>query len=88
MPRYFFDVEDGLRTVDDVGMELAGPRAAAVQAMKTMLEIGRFEAVVKNERRLNVLVRDEQGSPIYRTEMLIGAVWFIDEGQGEIPQGI
>lgn len=83
MPRYFFDVEDGERTIDEEGKELAGPKAAALEAMKTMLEVGRFEAVVNNERRLNVLVRDELGSPIYRTEMLIGAVWFADEGQGE-----
>ncbi|PXW49860.1 hypothetical protein [Methylobacterium sp. B4] len=82
MPRYFFDVEDGVRTVDEVGTELEGPQAAALEAIKTMLEIGRFEAVIKNERRLNVLVRNEQGSPIYRTEMLIGAIWFIDEGHG------
>lgn len=85
MPRYFFDVEDGDRTVDEVGMELEGPRAAAVEAMKTLLEIGRFEVVIKDERRLTVVVRDESGKSVYRTEMAIEADWIINEGQARVP---
>lgn len=85
MPRYFFDVEDGDRTVDNVGMELEGPRAAAVAAMKTLLDVGRFEVVIKNERRLTVVVRDESGKSVYRTEMAIEADWLSDDGQTQIP---
>ncbi|EHP95005.1 DUF6894 family protein [Methylorubrum extorquens] len=85
MPRYFFDVEDGDRTVDEVGMELEGPRAAAVEAMKTLLEIGRFEVVIKDERRLTGVVRDESGKSVYRTEMAIEADWIINDGQARVP---
>ncbi|MFD6316932.1 DUF6894 family protein [Methylorubrum thiocyanatum] len=81
MPRYFFDVEDGDRTVDEVGMELEGARVAAFEAMKTLLDVGRFEVVIKNERRLTVIVRDESGKSIYRTGMAIEADWLSDEGQ-------
>jgi C4-type Zn-finger protein len=84
-PRYFFDVEDGDRTVDEVGMELEGLRAAAVKAMKTLLEVGRFEVVIKNERRLTVVVRDESGKSVYRTEMAIEADWIIDDWQARVP---
>lgn len=85
MPRYFFDVEDGDRTVDEVGMELEGARAAAIQAMKTLLDVGRFEVVIKNERRLTVIVRDESGKPVYRSEMAIEADWLSDDGQPQMP---
>lgn len=59
MPRYFFDVENGDRTVDEV--------------------------VIKNERRLTVVVRDESGKPVYRTEMAIEAGWLSDDGQPQVP---
>lgn len=81
MPRYFFDVEDGERTVDEEGMELEGHRAAAAAAMKTLLDIGRFEVVIRDERQLTVIVRDESGKPVYRTEMAIKADWLADEGR-------
>ena len=84
MPRYFFDVEDGDRTVDEVGMELEGARVAAIEAMKTLLDVGRFEVVIKNERRLTVVVRDESGKSVYRTEMAIEADWLSDEGQPQV----
>lgn len=79
MPRYFFDVEDGERTVDEEGIELEDHRAAAAAAMKTLLDVGRFEVVVRNERRLDVVVRDEDGRSVYRAGMAIEADWLVPD---------
>ncbi|GJE79351.1 hypothetical protein [Methylorubrum thiocyanatum] len=48
--------------------------------MKTLSDVGRFEVVIRNERRLTGIVRDERGKSVYRTEMAIEADWLSDEG--------
>ena len=85
MLRYASDAEDGDRTVYGVGMKLEGPRAAVVAAMKTLLDVGRFEIVFKNERPLTVIVRDESGKFVCRTEMAIEAAWLSDAGRRQSP---
>ncbi|MER2249672.1 hypothetical protein ABS772_07060 [Methylorubrum podarium] len=69
MPRYFFVVEDGERTVDEEGMELKGPDAAAAAALSILLDVGRFE----------VIVRDESGKRIYQSNLTIQAGWMAEE---------
>ncbi|MBB2964693.1 hypothetical protein [Methylobacterium sp. R2-1] len=46
--------------------------------MKTLLDVGRFEVVINNERRLTVVVRDEGGKSFFRAEMAIEAEWLLD----------
>lgn len=53
--------------------------------MKTLSDVGRFEAVIRNERRLTVIVRDQSGKSVYRTEMALEADWLSDEGRPQVP---
>lgn len=75
MSRYFFDVENGGLTVDEEGTELNGDEAVASLAMRTLLDIARFEVLAHNERQMSVTARDEAGMPVYRTELTVRAAW-------------
>ena len=75
MPRYFFDVEDGERTVDEQGTALNGPEEVAALAMRTLLDIARLEVIKQDERALSVTVRDEAGAKLYRTELTVRSAW-------------
>ena len=43
--------------------------------MKTLSDVDRFEVVIRNER----------GKSVYRTEMVIEADWLSDEGRPQVP---
>lgn len=77
MPRYFFDVENADLTRDEEGLMLDDPEAVAATAMRTLLDIARFEVIRQNERQMSVTVRDEAGTLLYRTELSIRAGWLI-----------
>ena len=78
MSRYFFDVENGGLTVDQEGTELDGGEAVATLAMRTLLDIARFEVVAHNERQLSVTASDADGLPVYRTELTVRAGWLVE----------
>lgn len=75
MSLYYFDVENGGLTVDEEGTELDGDEAVASLAMRTLLDIARYEVVVHQERQMSVTARDEAGIPVYRTELTVRAGW-------------
>lgn len=75
MPRYFFDVEDGDKTVDEQGMTIESRGTVEFMALRTLLDIARFELLHSDERGLAVSVRDEAGAEIYRTELLVRSAW-------------
>ncbi|GAB6844080.1 hypothetical protein HNR00_001686 [Methylorubrum rhodinum] len=79
MPRYYFDVENGGLTVDEEGTELDETEAVASLAMRTLLDIARFEVVAHNERRMSVTARDADGLPVYRTELTVQAGWLVGQ---------
>lgn len=77
MSRYFFDVENGGLTVDEEGTELDGDEAVSSLAMRTLLDIARFEVLAHDERQMSVTARDEAGMPVYRTELTVRAAWLL-----------
>ncbi|ACB79728.1 hypothetical protein Mpop_1562 [Methylorubrum populi BJ001] len=80
----FFFVFMALTLGITAATERDGPRAAAVAAMKTLLDVGRFEVAIRNKRRLTVIVRNERGKSVYRTEMALEADWLSDEGRPQV----
>lgn len=79
MSRYYFDVENGGLTVDEEGTELDGSDAVAALAMRTLLDIARFEVVAHDERQMSVTARDAAGLPVYRTELTVRAGWLVGQ---------
>ncbi|KQT45536.1 hypothetical protein ASG52_15390 [Methylobacterium sp. Leaf456] len=77
MSRYYFDVENGGLTVDEEGTELDGGEAVATLALRTLLDIARYEVVAHNERQMSVTARDATGVPVYRTELTVRAGWLV-----------
>lgn len=75
MPRYFFDVEDADTTVDERGMDIESLETVEAVALRTLLDIARFELLRSNERGLSVTVRDEAGVEIFRTELAVTSAW-------------
>nr|WP_137827767.1 hypothetical protein [Methylobacterium sp. L1A1] len=80
MPLYFFDIEDGEQTADEQGTMLERPGSVEAVALKTMLDIARFDRMRSNERGLAVSVRDETGTEVYRTELTVRAAWLVQAG--------
>jgi uncharacterized protein YcbX len=73
MPRYFFDIEAETCTEDEDGMELADDETAAIAALRVMLDVARLGAAGQDERQMAVVVRNEAGTEVYRTELTIRA---------------
>ncbi|MEA2993226.1 MAG: hypothetical protein QOD40_2146 [Alphaproteobacteria bacterium] len=61
MPRYFFNVEDGKRLLDDTGEDLPNLVAAQDAAMRTTLDLlkGSFKERVWNGKPWRIWVTDE-----------------------------
>ena len=75
MPRYFFDVLDGDITADDDGKMVESRGAVEAIALRIMLDVARFELMKSSENGLSVIVRDESGTEVYRTELTVRAGW-------------
>ena len=65
MPRYHFDIHDGVRfTMDETGVELDGLKAARQEAARMLGELAR-EILPEGERRDAVIeVKDEIGQRV------------------------
>lgn len=77
MPRYFFDVEDGDKTVDEQGMMIESRETVEAMALRALLDIARFELLRSKESGLSVTVRDEAGVEVYRTELSVSSAWLV-----------
>jgi hypothetical protein len=58
MPRYYFDVEDGVSFLDDEGDEFETPEAAKAYARKVAFELAQERATFLDAE---VIVRDKGG---------------------------
>lgn len=78
MPRYFFDIHDGITLRDEEGIELSGPEQAAQHAKKVLPEIVAHEVPKDGEHQaFSVLVTDEDGHPIYSAAVTYTGTWLI-----------
>jgi|KBSMisStandDraft_5_1062788.scaffolds.fasta_scaffold2045091_2 hypothetical protein len=66
MPRYYFHIEDGTALVDNEGVELSGPRAARVEAARTIGEmVSQNPDEFWNDGNFKLTVVDEGGSLLF-----------------------
>jgi len=64
MPKYHFEIVDGYRLEDPVGVELPGADQAKTVAHDIASQIAQD---VVSENRRNVVVVDDDGAEIYKT---------------------
>jgi hypothetical protein len=75
MFRYFFDINDGeLSTTDLDGLELDGPEAARVEAVRALSEIARDALREGHARTLTATVRTP-GEAILRASLTLECEW-------------
>ena len=76
MPRYFFDIHDGVELRDDVGREIAEPLALRQEALRVMTTLMAAEAEDSQDCTLVLSVRNGAGERV----MTIRLVCQIDDG--------
>lgn len=59
MPRYFFDVKDGVDLRDEVGREIEGGAILRAEALQVVAGLMKAEAADARETTLVLTVRDE-----------------------------
>lgn len=62
MPRFYFDIHDGLDIRDDVGRELPDRAAVREEALQVATKLLAAEAADSKETTLVLTVRDETGA--------------------------
>lgn len=74
MPRFFFDVDDGVVYKDDVGVELPTAESLPDEAMRFLVDLARHERPKgAPDRSITVVVRDHTSRPVYTCTLnLIG----------------
>lgn len=79
MPRYFFDtIQDGVATLDSMGLELQTLDAVRDQAVAS-LPLMALDALPDGDRHeFAVEVRDEQGHKIFRTSLSCRSDWLLE----------
>jgi hypothetical protein len=72
MPRFFFDIDDMTRAMeDDVGSELADLAEAHREATETLIQMGRDVFRDKSRGVLAVAIRDETGAVLRRVRLTL-----------------
>ena len=72
MPRYFFDVVDGLRsTPDPQGTEFANLEAAREEALATLGEIAKDELPDGDHRDFQISIRDDSGTVLLKATLAL-----------------
>ena len=70
MPRFFFDVNDDIHVIDDVGIELPDLDAAKAEATRTLAEIaGELLPNDGTRKTLAINVRNESGQVVLKTSL-------------------
>ncbi len=65
MPRFYFDIREGVRlTPDDEGLEFDSLNAAEYEATRTAAEIGRDRLPKGDVREVTIEVRNEHGQRV------------------------
>jgi len=76
MPRYFFDVDDGIgATRDDTGTDLKSLNDVRAEAIWLLPSIARDELPDGDSRRFAVKVRDKQGRYVFEASLTLVARW-------------
>jgi hypothetical protein len=66
MPRYFFETNDeDFRFQDEVGVELAGPQAARVEALSALPDMAQEHIPGRDTRTFVSIVRDARGDVVF-----------------------
>ncbi|GEO99039.1 DUF6894 family protein [Methylobacterium haplocladii] len=76
MPRFYFDVHDGVDICDEVGRELPDRAAVREEALGVAIKLLAAEAAEAKEMTLILTVRDQSGA----TPLKIRLVSQIEEG--------
>lgn len=78
MPRYFFDVHDGVLQRDDAGTECADIEEVRRVAKRLLPDIARENIPQDGDRHIyTVLVTSEDGQPIYSAVLSFAGVWLV-----------
>ena len=78
MPRYFFDVHDGVHTRDDVGVECEDLQSVAMAAKRMLPAVAKDEVPKGSElQSVTVLVTDEDGKPVYSAALTYTGIWLL-----------
>ena len=76
MPRFFFDLDDGVRSdIDDTGLELADVQQAQREAVGVLPAIAMDLPPGRDQRDLVAVVRDAGGHPVFRATLSLKAEW-------------
>lgn len=76
MPRYYFDIHDGVSQRDDTGTECDDLDAVRMEAIRTLPDVARDEIPKDGDRRtFTVLVTDENGHPVYSATLNFTGLW-------------
>ncbi|TXM89585.1 hypothetical protein FV222_26465 [Methylobacterium sp. WL103] len=78
MPRYFFDIHDGINQRDDVGTVCADLQAAALEAKRLLPAIAVNDIPNDGERQtITVVVTDEDGQAVYSAALTFVGTWLL-----------
>ncbi|TXM97123.1 hypothetical protein FV222_16675 [Methylobacterium sp. WL103] len=78
MPRYFFDIHDGISRRDDVGTICDDIQAAALEAKRLLPSIASDEISKDGERQtITVVVADEDGQVVYSAALTFVGTWLL-----------
>lgn len=78
MPRYFFDINDGVHQRDDEGHDCADLQAAVLFAKTLLPQVAADEVPQDGERQaLTVLVTDDEGHSVYLASLTYTGTWLI-----------
>ena len=76
MPKFYFDIDDGLFLhVDEDGVNLPDAHAARDEALDILPHITRETLPVGAGRKYSSSVRDESGKTIYRATLSLTGEW-------------
>jgi hypothetical protein len=76
VPRFYFDIDDGDRSVsDDEGLVLDDVMAARAQAIAVLPEIARDHVGLGERQDFVSVVRDEGGRPVFKAKLSLVTEW-------------
>ena len=77
MPRFYFDINDGVeRTSDDKGLDLVDFDAAKEEAQKTLTELARHADPIADQRVFTVCIRDFMRTIVCRATLTLRVTYF------------
>jgi len=75
VPRYFFDVNDGVHIHDNDGVMLSSAAGVEHRAAAVLLRTIHDQRPKASSVPLVVTVRDQAGAPVYRVEAIVRSAW-------------